>query len=139
MLNAQSDGFLPDGYVTRHGPTAASADVLDEAMAAARATRWEMICSAHIFMGLVATPDHTVGQWARQAGVGLGQRLVRFRRLFRKPGTREPILRTHREFMTGDGIAVLRTARERSEELNRTRITPADLLWAVLAQDGYVI
>src|SRR5262245_11267998 len=139
MLNPQYDVFLSNGYVDRHGLTAAAIDVLDEAMAAARATRWEMICSAHIFMGLIAAPDRTVGQWARQAGVGLGQRLVRFRRLFRKPGAIEPIVRTHREFMTGDGIAVLRTARERSEELNRTRITPADLLWAVLAQDGYVI
>jgi hypothetical protein len=139
MLNPQPDVFLPNGYLDRHVLTAAAAGVLDEAMAAARATRWEMICSAHIFMGLIATPDRTVGQWARQAGVGLGQRLVRFRRLFRKPGIVEPFLRTHREFMTGDCIAALRNARERCEELNRTRITPADLLWAVLAQDGCVI
>jgi len=139
MLTQESEIFLPSGFVNRSAFTAAAADVLDEAARAARATRWESICSAHLFMGLIATPDRTVGQWARQAGVGLGQRLIRFRRLFRRPGTIEPMVLAHREFITGDGIAALRSARERCEELDRTRITPADLLWAVLAQDGCVI
>jgi hypothetical protein len=49
------------------------------------------------------------------------------------------VVLTHREFITGDGIAALRNARERCEELDRARVTPADLLWAVLAQDGCVI
>ena len=139
MMPIVADVFLANGYLNRSCFSAGAAEVLDEAARAAQATRWEMICSAHLFMGLVATPDRTVSQWARQAGVGLGQRLVRFRRFFRRPGSAEPLIRTHREFITGDGIAALRSARERCEELDRGRITPADLLWAVLAQDGYVI
>lgn len=139
MSMLSTDIFLPNGLINRSCFTASASEVLDEATRAARATRWEMVCSAHLFMGLVATPDRTVSQWARQAGVGLGQRLVRFRRFFRRPGAVEPLIRTHREFITGDGIAALRSAHERCEELDRTRITPADLLWAVLAQDGYVI
>jgi hypothetical protein len=139
MLTPESEIFLANGFINRAAFTASAADAIDEAARAARATRWESICSAHLFMGLIATPDRTVGQWARQAGVGLGQRLIRFRRLFRRPGPMEPLVLAHREFITGDGIAALRNARERCEELDRSRVTPADLLWAVLAQDGCVI
>jgi hypothetical protein len=89
-------------------------------------------------MGLLAAPDRTVSLWGLQAGLDPGQLLSRFRDLLRLRGTPPAAARLHREFLSTPAVLALRTARERCEEHERIRITPADLLWALLAQDSWV-
>jgi hypothetical protein len=132
------DVFLPNGYLDRALVTPGALASLDEAVAAARATRWEMVRTPHLFVGIVAVPDRTVSLWARQAGLDLIELDWKFRQLMRLPGTIPTAPRLHREFLSKPAITALRTANTRREEHDRAQITPADLLWAVLAQDGCV-
>lgn len=133
------DIFLPTGFLDRGRFTPAALDALDEAVAAARTTRWQMFRTPHLFLGLLVAPDRTVRLWGLQAGLDLFELGWKFRRLLRLPGTMPTAPRLHREFLSKPAITALRTARTRCEEHDRVRVTPADLLWAVLAQDGCVI
>ena len=132
------DVFLPNGTVDRDRFTPAAAEALDQAVGAARATRWDMVKSSHLVMGVLVAPDATISLWGLQAGLDRTDIVCRFRDLLRLRGTPKPLARMHREFMSTPAIVALRTARERCDEHDRTRITPADLLWALLAQDNWV-
>ena len=133
------DVFLPNGTLDRGRFTPAANAALDEAVAAARTTRWQMVRTPHLFLGLIVAPDRTVDLWAVHAGLDLLELGRKFRHLMRLPGTIPTAPRLHREFMAVRAMTALRTARTRCDEHDRTRITPADLLWAILAQDGCVI
>jgi ATP-dependent Clp protease ATP-binding subunit ClpA len=138
MHGLPADVFLPNGSVDRHLFTRAAVEALDEATVAARATRWESIRSPHLFMGLLAAPDRTVVAWSLHLHVHPRRLLGQYRALFRRPGGRRPLVLLHREFLSQSAIGALRAARERCDELDRQRITHADLLWAILARDGCV-
>ncbi len=133
------DIFRPNGFVdlTRFAPAASVA--LDEAVVAARTTRWQSIRAPHLFLGLLLEPDRTINLWALRAGVDLLATGWKFRHMLRQPGALPSAPRMHREFLSQGAIAALRAAATRCEEHARLRVTPADLLWAVLAQDGCVI
>lgn len=132
------DLFLAHGALNRGRFTPAAAEALDEAVGAARGTRWDTVRSAHLVMGLLIAPDRTVNLWGLQAGLDLTDLLVRFRDLLRLRGAPDARPRLHREFLSDRAILALRTARERCDEHARTHVSPADLLWALLAQDGWV-
>ena len=133
------DVFLPNGNLDRGRFTPAANVALDEAVATARATRWQMVRTPHLFLGLIVAPDRTVHQWAAHACLDLLELGWKFRQMMRLPGTLPTAPRMHREFLARRAITALRTARTRCDEHDRTRVTPADLLWAILAQDGCVI
>jgi ATP-dependent Clp protease ATP-binding subunit ClpA len=132
------DLFLPNGWLDRGRFTPAAAEALTEAVGAARATRWDQVKASHLVMGLLVAPDRTVSLWGLRAGLDLSQLLCRFRDLLRLRGTPPVAPRLHREFLSTPAILALRTARERADEHDRARISPADLLWALLAQDSWV-
>ncbi|HJZ89754.1 MAG TPA: hypothetical protein VKE40_02705 [Gemmataceae bacterium] len=138
MAGKSVDVFLPDGSVDRRLFTRAAGEALDEAVVAARVTRWDMLRSPHLFMGLLAAPDRTIDEWARRLEVHPRRLLGQFRTLFRRRGGRMPVLQMNREFLSNAAIGAIRAGRERCEELDRHRVTQADLLWAVLARDGCV-
>jgi ATP-dependent Clp protease ATP-binding subunit ClpA len=137
-MSTAPDVFLPNGSLDRGRFTPTANQALDEAVVAARTTRWDTVKSSHLVMGLLGAPDRTVTLWGLQAGLELGEMLVRFRELLRRRARPELPARLHREFLSTPAILVLRTARERCDEHDRARVCPADLLWALLAQDSWV-
>ena len=137
-MSHSPDVFLPNGSMDRDRFTPAATAALDQAVAAARATRWDTVKASHLVMGLLVGADRTVSLWALRAGLDRTDIVCRFRDLLRLRGTPRPLARLHREFLSTPAIVALRTARERSGEHDRTRITPPDLLWALLAQDTWV-
>ena len=132
------DVFLPSGFVDREAFSPAAGAALDRAVEAARQTRWETVRSPHVFMGLVAVPDETIGHWGFQLGVDLARVWGQFRRTFLLREAPVPLVRLHREFWSRTAIEVLRLARNRCAKQGHHLISPADLLTSLLVRDGCV-
>ena len=143
MANSEppkNDIFLPGGLLHQEYLSAAAADVLRESLRLARETRWNSVRSPHIFMGLLAVPDPGVRNWGERLGADLSKLLGEFQALFhQEEGEREALLVLNREFFSDNVIRVLRDARERAVDHQRTLITPMDLLISLLTASNSIV
>jgi ATP-dependent Clp protease ATP-binding subunit ClpA len=123
------DIFLPGGRLRPELLTETTAGALDAAKQCAQETRWDSLRSPHIFMGLLATADFGVRNWANRLGADPPRLLVQFRELFQQEncsGVGQTCL--HREFLSDNVIRLLRESHRRAQGNGRTVITPMDLL-----------
>lgn len=138
MLAAKRDIFLHNGQVDPALFTPPAWKSLEDGLLAGQQTHWETIRSPHLFMGLLSAPDRTVREWGYQLGADIPRLLRQFRQLFKQDDSTLAPLRLHREFLSQNAIEVLRAAHGRMRDQGRMKITPADILWAVLANDSCV-
>ncbi|MBO0699678.1 MAG: hypothetical protein J2P46_14880 [Zavarzinella sp.] len=110
-MSSALDVFRPNGSLDRDRFTPATNHALDEAVVAARTTRWDQVKSSHLVMGLLSIPDRTVSLWGLRAGLDLGDLVARFRELLRLRVAPDVPARLHREFLSTPAILALRTAR----------------------------
>jgi ATP-dependent Clp protease ATP-binding subunit ClpA len=123
------DIFLPGGRLRVNALQDSAVQALDESMRYARDTRWDSVRSPHLFMGLLAVPDAGVKNWGERLGADLPRLLDQFRELFlQEEGECDAFLVLHREFLSDNVIRLLREARQRALDHNRTAVTPMDLL-----------
>jgi ATP-dependent Clp protease ATP-binding subunit ClpA len=123
------DIFLPGGRLRVNALQDSAVLALDESMRYARDTKWDSVRSPHLFMGLLAAPDAGVKNWGERLGADLPRLLDQFRELFlQEEGESDAFLVLHREFLSDNVIRLLREARQRALDHNRTTVTPMDLL-----------
>ena len=102
---------------------------LREAARYARTTRWDMVRSPHLFMGLLAAPDPGIRNWGERLGADLPRLLDQFRELFHQDEDDcDCPLALHREFLSDNVIRLLREAYQRAVDHQRDVVTPMDLL-----------
>lgn len=135
-----ADVFLPSGRLRQDVVDASADGVLNESVKMAHDTRWDSIRSPHVFMGLLASPDHTVNDWGKRLGADLPKLLDQFRELFHQDeGDAEALLVLNREFLSDNVIRLLREAMMRATENERKRITPMDLLISILTAPNSIV
>jgi ATP-dependent Clp protease ATP-binding subunit ClpA len=127
------DIFQPSGRLRLDLFNEGALKVLRESLRLARETRWDCVRSPHVFMGLLASPDARVSNWGDRLRADLPKLLNQFQELFHQDdGESEPILALTREFFSDNVIRLLREARSRALDHDRTRVTPMDLLIILL-------
>lgn len=137
---ANHDIFGPGGQLQADCLTDAAATVLHEALRLAKETRWEMVRSPHIFMGLLAHPDAGVRAWGSHLKADLNQLLGQFQELFhQEEGDREAMVALHREFLSDNVIRLLRDAYQRAINHRRTALAPMDLLITLLTSANSIV
>jgi ATP-dependent Clp protease ATP-binding subunit ClpA len=137
---AFTDIFLPGGRLRFDLLTDPAVASLRESIRLARETRWEMVRSPHVFMGLLALPDETVQAWGQRLGTELPKLLDQFQELFhQEEGAKEPTLALNREFLSDNVIRLLRDAYMRAVDNGRARVTPMDLLISMLTTRDSII
>ena len=133
------DIFQPGGKLRLEAVQDATAQVLDEAIRYARTTRWDSVRSPHLFMGLLAAPDHGISTWGDNLGADLPKLLEQFAELFHQDdGELEPYLSLNREFFSDNVIRLLREAFHRAAD-NRRRVTPIDLLISLFTTPNSIV
>lgn len=132
------DLFLSDGKVRPELFHESTIKVLREAIRFARTTRWDMVRSPHLFMGLLAAPDQGVRCWGDRLGANLPRLLEQFVEIFHQDGVdEEPFLTMTREFFSDNVLRFLREARYRAEDQGR-KISPIDILISLFAPNSVV-
>jgi ATP-dependent Clp protease ATP-binding subunit ClpA len=143
MANADesaTDIFHPSGQLRLDLIEDCAAEALTESLQQARETRWEMVRSPHVFMGLLAKPDPGLHFWGERLHADLPKLLDEFRELFhQEEGEKEAFLRLNREFLSDNVIRLLREALQRAGEHRRARITPLDLLISLLTAPNSIV
>ncbi len=135
----ENDIFLLNGRVRPDiidGPTE---HVLRESLAQARATNWESVRTPHLFMGLLATPESGVFDWAKRLGADIGQLLEQFRELFYQNAEPLPPLLLNREFLSDNVIRVLRDAYQRAVIQGRSEFNQMDLLITLFTYPNSIV
>lgn len=133
------DLFLPDGKLRPDLLQESTTKVLRESIRYARTTRWDMVRSPHLFMGLLAAPDSGIRSWGESLGADLPRLLEQFAEIFHQDGVEEESFFTlNREFLSDNVIKLLREARERAQD-QRRRITPIDLLISLFTTPNIVV
>ena len=133
------DIFQPGGKLRLDAVQDATAEVLREAIKYARTTRWDSVRSPHLFMGLLAAPDHGIHTWGDSLGADLPKLLEQFAELFHQDeGEDEPIISLHREFLSDNVIRLLREAYHRAAD-NRRRVSPIDLLISLFTTPNSIV
>ena len=136
----RQDIFGPGGHVAPKYLTNEATHVLKESLRLARETRWDMVRSPHVFMGLLAVPDAGVQSWGRRLGADLSKLLCDFQELFhQEEGQREALLHLNREFLSDNVIRLLREAYARAREHGRETVTPMDLLITLLTTSNSIV
>jgi ATP-dependent Clp protease ATP-binding subunit ClpA len=134
------DIFQPGGMLRVEALTASALHALHEAIRLAHETNWDSVRSPHVFMGLLAGPDHSVLLWGQRLQADLPRLLRQFRELFQQEeGDEEPYLVLNREFLSDNVIRLLRDARSRACEHSRNQITPMDLLITLLTASNSIV
>ncbi len=137
---AREEIFLPGGQVCTECLTKSAHQVLLEALALARETRWDTVRSPHVFMGLLAKPDACVLKWGERLGADLDQLLNQFQELFHQnEGVNEAVLILNREFLSNNVIRLLRDSFARARDNQRQAVTPMDLLITQLTAPGSIV
>jgi ATP-dependent Clp protease ATP-binding subunit ClpA len=141
---ANDDVFSPGGRLRAEVLTEPALRVLAEALRLAGETRWDMVRSPHIFMGLLATPDAAVENWGERLRVPLDHLLGQFQELFKQEIKEEEenesgALVLNREFFSDNTIRLLRDAFSRAADHSRRRITPMDLLISLLTASNSIV
>lgn len=137
--SASDDIFAPGGQIHPSRMNQHAVLVLEESLRMARETRWDSLRSPHIFMGLLAVPDTGVRAWGERLGADLSNLLGQFQELFDQgDGVDDALLVLNREFMSDNVIRLLREARKRARQNQRTYITPMDLLITLLTSNSIV-
>jgi ATP-dependent Clp protease ATP-binding subunit ClpA len=137
---ANRDIFEPGGQIQAGCLTDSAATVLHEALRLAKETRWEMVRSPHIFMGLLAHPDASVRAWGDHLKADLSKLLGQFQELFhQEEGDREAMVVLHREFLSDNVIRLLRDAHQRAIDNRRRAVTPMDLLITLLTSANSIV
>ena len=136
----REDIFLPGGTIRPDALTDAAMHAMTEAIRMTKETRWDCVRSPHIFMGLLADPDPVIRAWGQRLGADLPKLLHQFQGLFHQDQNEAgAYLRLHREFMSDNSIRLLRGARERANDHQRSRITPVDLLVTLLTASNSIV
>ena len=122
--------FQLNGYLRRDVVSEPTFRVLEKAIHHARNTRWESVRTPHLFMGLMAAPDHAVLDWGNRLGANLGRLLDQFKEIFQaeEPDDFISLVRMNREFLSDNVIRLLYESLARARTLERFRISPMDLL-----------
>jgi ATP-dependent Clp protease ATP-binding subunit ClpA len=137
---SREDIFHPSGQIYPECLTEAATKVLQEALQLARATRWDSVRSPHIFMGLLASPDHGIRAWGERLNADLDKLLGQFQELFhQEEGEREALLVLNREFLSDNVIRLLRDAWLRAREHGRAALSPMDLLITLLTASNSIV
>lgn len=132
--------FLPGGRLRCEILTEAANQALREALRLARETHWDSVRSPHIFMGLLAVPDHGIRNWGERLGADLDKLLGQFQELFhQEEGESNPLLVLNREFLSDNVIRLLREALHRAQDYRRDHITPMDLLITLLTASNSIV
>ena len=126
------DIFWPDGRLRLDVLNETAAAVLREAMRLAQETNWDRLRSPHVFMGLLAVPDAGVRNWGERLGADLPRLLGQFQELFQQKASDAAAVFLNREFLSDNVIRLLREARQRAADHQRSRVTPMDLLISIL-------
>jgi ATP-dependent Clp protease ATP-binding subunit ClpA len=136
----KTDVFAVNGWFRAELAEELAAKSLQRSVCWATDTRWDSIRTPHLFMGLLSTADRHVLEWCRMIGADADSLLLQFASLFtRKRNVAEAIVRLHREFLSENSIAVLRTAWRRAQKSNRPLIRVSDLLVALFAPAGGIV
>src|SRR5262245_14144860 len=134
------DVLLPGGQRRMDLVSDEAATALRESLRLARETRWDSLRSPHVFMGLLASPDASVRNWGERLGADLERLLGQFQELFhQEEGEKEAMLVLNREFLSDNGIRLLREAYNRAADYHRPRITPMDLLISLLTAPNSIV
>jgi ATP-dependent Clp protease ATP-binding subunit ClpA len=134
------DIFQPGGRLRQDLLTPYAMEALKEAIRLAAETRWDSVRSPHVFMGLLAKPDHSVCIWGQRLQADLPRLLSQFQELFhQEEGEEEPFLALNREFLSDNVIRLLREARQRACEHDRKQVTPMDLLICLLTASNSIV
>jgi ATP-dependent Clp protease ATP-binding subunit ClpA len=134
------DIFLPGGNIRPDAMTPTAWKAMSEAIRLAKVTRWDCVRSPHIFMGLLADPDPVVSAWGLRLGADLPKLLDQFQGLFHQDQIEnESYLAPHREFLSDNSIRLLREARVRANDHERTYITPIDMLITLLTASNSIV
>jgi ATP-dependent Clp protease ATP-binding subunit ClpA len=138
--DSTDDIFLPGGRLRSDLLTPSSLEALTEAIRLAQETRWDMVRSPHVFMGLLARPDRSVCLWGQRLQADLPRLLNQFQELFhQEDGDIEAFLLLNREFLSDNVIRLIREARCRACEHSRRQITPMDMLISLLTASKSIV
>jgi ATP-dependent Clp protease ATP-binding subunit ClpA len=133
------DIFLLDGKIRPNVMDESTVRVLRESVRYARSTRWDSVRSPHLFMGLLAAPDSSIGCWGDRLGADLPRLLEQFAELFHQDDADdESYLNLNREFLSDNVIRLLREAYCRAQEHGR-EILPIDLLIALFTTPNSIV
>ena len=135
----EHDIFLLNGRVRPDIIDEPTEHVLRESLAQARATNWESVRTPHLFMGLLATPESRVFDWAKRLGADLGQLLEQFRDLFHQHAEPLPPLLLNREFLSDNVIRVLRDSYQRAQNQGRDEFSQMDLLITLFTYPNSIV
>ncbi len=112
---------------------------LREAIRYARTTRWDMVRSPHLFMGLLAAPDPGIKCWCDRLGADLPRLLEQFAEIFHQDeGECAPCISLNREFLSDNVIRLLREAYLRAAD-NRRRVSPLDVLVSLFTSQNSIV
>jgi len=119
-------------------PTAWQA--MQAAVTEALETRIPQLRAPHLFMGLISQHDPAILKWGQFLRADLKKLHTQFQELFYNSEEQEKILvRLHREFLSDQVIAMLRSANRRSCEHSRTYISTIDILTSVILDPDSVV
>lgn len=135
----EDDIFLMSGRLRPDVTDDATAIALQESLRHAQTTNWESIRTPHLFMGVLTVPDPRVRRWAARLGADLDKLLEQFRDLFYQDARPVPPLQLNREFMSDNGIRLLREAWARAKESGRDFMTQMDLLVVFFSSDNSIV
>jgi ATP-dependent Clp protease ATP-binding subunit ClpA len=138
--NPAEDIFLPGGNMRPEALTTSAWKAMSESLRLAKATRWDCVRSPHLFMGLLAEPDAIVRTWGQRLGADLSKMLKQFQGLFHQDQNEgEFYLALNREFMSDNSIRLLREARLRAADHERSCIAPVDMLITLLTASNSIV
>jgi ATP-dependent Clp protease ATP-binding subunit ClpA len=136
----REDIFLPGGQICLDCVTESAVQVLRESLRLARETHWDSVRSPHVFMGLLAVPDHGVRGWGNRLGADLNRLLSQFQELFhQEDGCCEALLMLNREFLSDNVIRLMREAYARARDNGRCSVSPMDLLISLLTASNSIV
>lgn len=134
------DVFQPGGRLRLDLLEPAAAEAVSESLRLARETRWDSVRSPHVFMGILAVPDHCVRRWGERLGADLPKLLSQFQELFHQDeGDDEAVLALNREFFSDNVLRLLREAHQRALDHQRPQISTMDLLISLLTAPNSIV
>lgn len=140
ISDGSPDIFWPGGQLRDDLLHDGSARALENSVEFARQTRWDMVRSPHLFMGLLAEPDSGVRHWGERLGADLPRLLEQFRELFfQEQGEHAPVMALNREFLSDNVIRLLREAYQRANDNDRDVISPMDLLISLFTTPNSIV
>jgi ATP-dependent Clp protease ATP-binding subunit ClpA len=134
------DVFKPGGGVREDLLSNETRQALRETVRLTHVTRWDVVRSPHVFMGLLAAPNNGVKAWGDHLRADLPRLLTQFQELFlQEEGDPDCLIVLNREFLSDNVIRLLREALRRAHEQHRSSITPIDLLVCLLTASNSIV